>query len=842
VAAAAGDFVNFESSHVHPIALSQRGRFLYAVNTPEARLAVFQVRGHGKLRFRGDVAVGLEPVSLAARPGTREVWVANHLSDTVSVIDAARRRLVATLPVGDEPTDIAFAAGRAFVSCSGRDDGVAVFDAATRERIASIELFAEDPRALAVSPDGRLVYAVALRSGNGTTALHPLGLGGPPPPPDPPRDPALGAAPAVGLIVQFDPETGRWLDDAGGDRSGQVHIRLPDEDLFVIDAASTPPALVEAVPRIGTLLFDVAVHPRSGDLWIPNVEARNVVRFEPNLRGHLVETRISIVSAADGNVTSVDLNPHIDYGTTPGPPEEVERSLSQPGHGVFSRDGSRFYVGAFGSETVTVLDGQNAEVRARIRVGGGPSGVALDEKKRRLYVMNRFDNTLSTIDLQTGEAIDVTGVAGPARYDPTPAAIRRGRPFLYDARATSGHGDVACATCHAFGDLDGLAWDLGDPRGEFVPYDQADWVEFAPRRGNRIGFDPMKGPMTTQTLRGLRDMEPFHWRGDRRDFQHFNGAFVSLLGRTAPLSEAQMDAFAAFIMTVVLPPNPYRNLDDTLPSSIPVPDPDAVGAFAVGDPRVGAAIFVNGGRSPLRGPCTRCHAFPAGTLGTLHSGRGRSQDFKIPHLRNLYDKLGRDRTRLGEAGASVEHKQGFGILNDGVIPLGVQLAAFSLQRDEQLDTAAFLRAFGTGTPPCVGQQLTIDFDRRDDGGALARLDALIGTADLGHCDLIARGTLGQRRAGFQYEPGLRRFAADTARTAPMTARELLDALGRADVLTWTAVPSGSGRRLGLDRDRDGCLDGDERQHGSDPADPGFALPDQDGDGAPDRCIALRSGS
>ena len=40
--------------------------------------------------------------------------------------------------------------------------------------------------------------------------------------------------------------------------------------------------------------------------------------------------------------------------------------------------------------------------------------------------------------------------------------------------------------------------------------------------------------MTTQTLRGLQDMEPFHWRGDRQNFQHFNGAFVSLMGRGQP--------------------------------------------------------------------------------------------------------------------------------------------------------------------------------------------------------------------------------------------------------------------------------------------------------------------
>ena len=33
------------------------------------------------------------------------------------------------------------------------------------------------------------------------------------------------------------------------------------------------------------------------------------------------------------------------------------------------------------------------------------------------------------------------------------------------------------------------------------------------------------------------------------------------------------------------------------------------------------------------------------------------------------------------------------------------------------------------------------------------------------------------------------------------------------------VPVGSGRRIGIDRDEDGTLDGDEADAGSDPADP-----------------------
>src|SRR5262250_3653410 len=105
---AAPSFTLFESGQVRPLALSPDGQWLFAVNTPDNRLDVFHVHPHG-LEHRASVSVGLEPVAVAARTAT-EVWVVNHLSDSVSVVDvgAAPARVVRTLLVGDEPGDVVF--------------------------------------------------------------------------------------------------------------------------------------------------------------------------------------------------------------------------------------------------------------------------------------------------------------------------------------------------------------------------------------------------------------------------------------------------------------------------------------------------------------------------------------------------------------------------------------------------------------------------------------------------------------------------------------------------------------------------------------------------------------
>jgi hypothetical protein len=42
-------------------------------------------------------------------------------------------------------------------------------------------------------------------------------------------------------------------------------------------------------------------------------------------------------------------------------------------------------------------------------------------------------------------------------------------------------------------------------------------------------FHPKKGPMVTQSLRGIIGTEPLHWRGDRAALVTFNPAFQNFL-------------------------------------------------------------------------------------------------------------------------------------------------------------------------------------------------------------------------------------------------------------------------------------------------------------------------
>src|SRR5207244_273852 len=128
-------FLNFESGHVRPLALSPAGERLFAVNTPDNRLEIYTITAGG-LSLATEVAVGLEHVAVAT---------------------CTLGRVAAGTPIQGSP----------------------------------LALFADTPRALGVSPVGATVYAAVFNSGNRTTTItetvvsnqnnNPHGL--PPPPP-----------------------------------------------------------------------------------------------------------------------------------------------------------------------------------------------------------------------------------------------------------------------------------------------------------------------------------------------------------------------------------------------------------------------------------------------------------------------------------------------------------------------------------------------------------------------------------------------------------------------------------------------------------------------------------
>ena len=66
-------FVTFESGQVRPLAVSPDGTHLFATNTPDNRLEIFDLTS-GTPVHTGSVAVGLEPVASRRARTARSGW------------------------------------------------------------------------------------------------------------------------------------------------------------------------------------------------------------------------------------------------------------------------------------------------------------------------------------------------------------------------------------------------------------------------------------------------------------------------------------------------------------------------------------------------------------------------------------------------------------------------------------------------------------------------------------------------------------------------------------------------------------------------------------------------
>ena len=875
------------------------GTRLLAVNTPDSRLEVFDLTSGTPVSL-GAVQVGLDPTSVRALSNDR-AWVTNHVSDSISIVDLQNLTVIDTVPTPDEPSDVVFTGsattGRAWVSCS-QPDLVAVYSLANPQNAPTLlPILGEDPRAMAVSPSGDRVYVGIHTSGNNTTVLHGDALGFMQDVIHTPGAPWGGAfaqvpnsaagytpaynpnnvgfpPPETGLIVRKD-AAGRWLDDysgpggpqdwtqivTGGQFDRVANWDLYDHDLAVIDTTANPPTVTYAKTAMN-IVMSIAIHPDASSYGISMVgtEATNEIRFEPNLKGTFVRAVAAEVDLANNVIGPIDLNiGHLNYSTSQIPQAQRDRSVGDPRAHVWHSTGDAGYVAGMGSNNVVAIDRGGNRI-LEIEVGSGPTGLALDEPRLQLYVLNKFGSSISVVDST------FTAVQEIPFHDPTPVAVKLGRKHLYDTHRTSGLGQVSCASCHVNSRDDGLAWDLGNPAADIRV---AHTPNFNRLPGQSLGqpkdslYHPMKGPMVTQTLQDIIGHEPLHWRGDRKSIQEFNGAFEELQGDDAFLTGAEMLEFRDFLASIAVPPNPHRqktdnglqtNMDLTKWSFFYHDANNTATSITSGNAVIGEAIY--------NVVCAACHTPDVGigpdrvwngamwSASTAPGGHGErfsglsgpegpsQAPLKVAPLRNMHEKTGFN--------ALVQmNTRGSGYVHDGNVDTLARFISQFRQQFQNLnlnpmtataDVTAYVMSFAatdmyTGsasslfTPPAVpgqnshaatGRQWTVrsstltNQDLVELGEIFAARDAAPNRIEIVAKQNLAAG--GQR--GLLYASG-GNWVDDAGNF--LNSNQLLASVGAGTEVTLTLVPATTAFRSAIDRDGDGSLDADEAMLGTNPA-------------------------
>jgi hypothetical protein len=360
----------------------------------------------------------------------------------------------------------------------------------------------------------------------------------------------------------------------------------------------------------------------------------------------------------------------------------------------------------------------------------------------------------------------------------------------------------------------------------------------------------MKGPMTVQTLRGLANQGALHWRGDRStgpagtsatdvsiSFNNFIVAFPSLLGAgpAQTPTTAQMQQFTNFQLQVRMPPNPVRALNNTLNAaqqrgrnfffggtgSKPRPA-DGIDLSGLIPTQGGGGLI--GGQTAFT--CNGCHELdPAeGEFGTSTNAsfEGIQQIFKIPHLRNMYDKVGMfgfARTSFfnnSTSGTREPQVRGSGFTNEGSVDTLFRFfnakvfnpfinSGFPLINPNatRRDVEQFTLAFDTDLAPIVGQQVTLTsangaavnprIDLLQQRAAAPFTSFILGGA-VTEADVVAKVVQGGQTRGFLFDPAAGNFrASDGTRITSASLRGLAATAGQE--VTFTAVPPGSGSRI-----------------------------------------------
>ena len=480
----------FASPHAKPIVIN--GSYVYVTNTPSDTVDVVAIASE---RVVARIDVGIDPVGLAVRPDGNEVWVANHVSDSVSVIDtdpdsATFHQVIATIQDidaatlstrFDEPVGIAFASNtKAYVTLSPSNQ-VAIVSGESYSVTGHLPIRAQDPRAITVQ--GNRLFVIPFESNNQSQ------LSG------------CTSEKIDGDICTFDAVEHVFSNNnilsVNYDADIIKNPLLPDRDLYIFNIADD--TLLEVVNTVGTLLYGIAVDS-GGRVFVSQTDARNTANGRAGTEKdglEEMENRAFLNQVTMVDCQGLSCSEPVFYDLEPLPPSHPEpgMGLATPFGIQVSEDDSTLIVTAAGSDKLFTMDANTGEVLGRTTVGSVPRGVALladgDGKPTQGWVLNTVGNTVSVVDLTSlGNPTLKTTIT---MNDPTDAEVKKGRIAFNDANASS-TGTFSCESCHPDGGTDQLIWVLQ------TPICDVDGCTQIP-------------PRLTMPIRGLRDTTPYHWDG-----------------------------------------------------------------------------------------------------------------------------------------------------------------------------------------------------------------------------------------------------------------------------------------------------------------------------------------
>lgn len=338
-------------SHDFPQFPANYREYAYVTNGASNTVTVLDVVN---VRVDREIRVGDNPVAVAANPERNEVYIVNagagNSNGSLSVLDAEKNSIVATIPLHRQPAFIGLDSEHqlAYVPNSGSNT-VSVIDLKARHEIAQIGV-GEEPVEARVAPDAKTIV-VPNRRGN-----------------------------SVSLV---DPVTRRVRAFFSGCPGADDAVILPDSSktfvacsaghqVMAITLANSKfnpggPDRLESLMDVGRGPVQLALKPDGGELFVSN---------------SLSNTISEVVT------TTNDVGGAYLMG-------------DDPVHGIVSSDNSLLYVADLHAQEVTIYSIDDGKRSGSIHVSDGPSDMAFSAEGHLLFVVDTRSGDVAVVRTAT---------------------------------------------------------------------------------------------------------------------------------------------------------------------------------------------------------------------------------------------------------------------------------------------------------------------------------------------------------------------------------------------------------------------------------------------------------
>lgn len=415
------------------IAFSHDGQLAFVSNSTADSVSVIDAANR---KLVSEIPVGRAPAGLAVSPDDRWLYVANRFSHSVSVVELASKKVAAEVACGYEPLGLCLSpeGSRLYVANHISND-VSVIDTAQRRETARVPV-SRMPTQMALAPDGKRLLV-----SNRLSAM-------------PATDPRTTA-----FVSAIDADTLKVVAEKKGPET--MHVL----EGIAVSAASPVPATAQlarppakaAKPEVG---YAYCVHLRPNSNITP-----------AQLGQGWIQTNALTVIPLDGDEPPVTVLM-----------DNMNSGAGNPFGVAISKDGTTLYVTHTGIQKLSVinlpklhalLEKTPREARPqlasnlgflwstkgvirRVDCGGlGPKGVAISPADGSIWVANTFSDSVAILDPRTAEVAATISLGPPQEM----TSERRGE-FLFSSALHCFQNWLSCISCHPDTRADGLNWDL----------------------------------------------------------------------------------------------------------------------------------------------------------------------------------------------------------------------------------------------------------------------------------------------------------------------------------------------------------------------------------------------